>query len=54
MTDPMEIRLPTTKTEIFVPLKPVEHLEEISSEDTIEILKATYETEISRIHEAYQ
>lgn len=55
MTEPMEIHLPTApRTEIFVPTAPIEYIEEMSSDDQIEIIKATYENEISRLHESYQ
>lgn len=54
MTEPMETRLPTPRMEIFISSTPGENLEEISSDDQLEIIKASYENEISRLHEAYQ
>lgn len=54
MTEPMEIPLPTPRMEIFISSTPKENLDEISSEDQLEIIKASYENEISRLHEAYQ
>jgi hypothetical protein len=51
VTMPMESRVPTQKIEVFMPPR-TEQLD--SSDDQIEVIKATYENEIVRLHETYQ
>ena len=54
VTMPTEIRLPTAKKEISMPPGTEEIIQSDSSDDQIDVIKATYESEIIRIHETYQ
>jgi hypothetical protein len=47
---PMEIRVPTPKTEVFIPPRVELNL----SNDHVEVIKTAYENEIARLHETYQ